>query len=150
MCECNTNLDLSDDSRDGDVCCPECLEEFNESMAPFEPADQPVLEPLIPETAELPIEINKPHAQNVLALVKGFAVTVGYHQHKAVVVAPVTEADVLAALKQSIRGFAQQTVIARQHVNAEAAVANKVLIIHTLETLIDEILYIDLPAPKVN
>lgn len=147
MCDCPTNLDLNDDSKDGDWCCAEAEQEFAGSFDHCEPVEDPQPLVLFPENHELPIEALKANPKNSAALFKAFLVGIGHMQAQN---AQLSEADVLAAIMRIVRGYAVQTVVQRAHYNVEAAVANKVLILHKLEVLIDEILKIDLPQPKVN
>jgi hypothetical protein len=151
MCDCAPDLILDDDEHDGEWCCEEAEAEFNYATGAFQPADEPQPEPLVPQNDELPIEINTPNAHNVAGLVKAFSIGYNHLSTRAVVTAPMTEADIMAAITQIWRGFTVQTVTMRAAINPSAAVANKTLILHKLETLIDEILTkADPGTPTVN
>lgn len=150
MCNCDDNLDLDDDSMDGEAVCEECAAEFNESVAAYEPVDDPQPQPLLPGDGELPIEIGLPTASNVNRLVRAFSVTYHHLRAQAVLEAPMTEADAISALTQIWRGFAFSTVVQRVEQNPTAAALNKALIIHKLDTLISEMLNIETPEVIVN
>lgn len=147
MCECPTNLDLTDDSKDGEWCCPEAEAEWAGRFEHCEPANDPQPQVLLPEIDQLPIELRKVDPRNAAALFKGFLICIGQLQQGAG--NRLSEADVLAAILRIIRGYAQQTVVIRAQHSADAAVANKMLIIHKLEKIIDELLHVDVSPTRV-
>lgn len=122
---------------------------FAAEVSRFEPGDDPQPNNLLPDPDSTAIARNKPKVANVLRIAHTFDGMID-HIRATPRDGEVTEADMLGGIEHIIRQFTVQQVLERVPHSANAAVANRVAIVHVLHGLIDEILKLDLPKPTVN
>jgi hypothetical protein len=134
---------------DAPPMCDNCYAEQILAMARFEPEDDPQPTSLLLDSDATAIDSTRVTPANVARIVNSF---VGMLDHLAATPRGmvISEADVLASVVQIARQFTAQQIGERVFTNPTAATLNRASIVLALQTLIDEIVKIDLPSPTVN
>jgi len=143
---CEGPIDWADDVPD---ICEHCYNRMLAESSRFEPGDDPKPAELLPSPDSCAIDRNRVNMANSKRLLSNMLGVID-HVRDSARDGEVTEADLLHAMEHLIRMFAAQQIGERVLVNPTAAVTNRVTIVHSLQTLINELQALQLPNPVVN